>query len=60
MRIRLGYEIIVSHSQPTPMLAHLSIHDSRAAHILTPDYLSTSPVVPLSQYRDGFGNWLRG
>jgi transglutaminase-like putative cysteine protease len=58
MRIRLGYEIVVSHPQPTPMLAHLSIHYSRAAHILIPDYLITNPAVPIAQYRDSFGNWV--
>jgi transglutaminase-like putative cysteine protease len=56
MRIRLGYEIIVSHPQPTPMLTHLSIHHSRAGHLLSPDMLTTSPVVPYGQYRDSFGN----
>jgi transglutaminase-like putative cysteine protease len=58
MRIRLGYEIVVSHPQPTPMLAHISIHYSRAGDILIPDYLITSPAVPVSQHRDSFGNWV--
>jgi transglutaminase-like putative cysteine protease len=58
MRIRLGYEISFFHPQPTPMLAHLSIHYSRASHILTPDHLITTPAVPIYQYRDSFGNWV--
>ncbi len=56
MRIRLGFEIIVSHPQPTPMLAHLSIHDSRAGDLIIADPLATYPAVPVTQYRDSFGN----
>jgi transglutaminase-like putative cysteine protease len=56
MRIRLGYDITVSHPQPTPMLAHLSIHDSRAGDLISPDPLMTEPAVPITQYRDSFGN----
>jgi transglutaminase-like putative cysteine protease len=56
MRIRLGYEIIVSHPQPTPMLAHLTIHESRAPHLIILDQLVTDPVTPVTHYRDGFGN----
>ena len=58
MQIRLGYEIIITHPQPTPMLAHLSIHYSRASHLLAPDHLLTTPSVPVTQYRDSFGNWV--
>jgi len=57
MKIRLGYEIIFTHPQPTPMLAMLNIHYSRASHILVPDYLITTPAVAVTQYRDSFGNW---
>jgi len=57
MKIRLGYEITFTHPQPTPMLAMLNIHYSRASHILIPDYLITNPAIPVTQYRDGFGNW---
>lgn len=56
MRIRLGYEIIVSHPQPTPMLAHLSVHDERAPNLMAPDRLETHPAIAVTQYRDGFGN----
>jgi transglutaminase-like putative cysteine protease len=58
MRIRVGYEIIVSHPQPTPMLAHLNVHHSRAGHLLSPDKFSTSPAVPFTQYHDSFGNFV--
>jgi transglutaminase-like putative cysteine protease len=57
MQIRLGYELIYSVPQPTPMILALSIHYSRASDIVIPDYLTTDPAVPIGGYRDGFGNW---
>jgi transglutaminase-like putative cysteine protease len=35
----------------------LNIHHSRASDIVVPDCLTTSPAVPLTFYRDAFGNW---
>jgi transglutaminase-like putative cysteine protease len=57
MQIRLGYELIYSFPQPTPMILALSIHYSRASDIIIPDYLTTDPPIPIGGYRDGFGNW---
>ncbi len=57
MNIRLGYELIYSFPQPTPMILALSIHYSRASDIIIPDYLTTDPAVAIGGYRDGFGNW---
>jgi transglutaminase-like putative cysteine protease len=57
MQIRVGYEFIYSFPQPTPMILTVSIHYSRASDIVTPDHLTTSPSVPVTAYRDGFGNW---
>jgi transglutaminase-like putative cysteine protease len=57
MKIRLGYELIYSVPQPTPMILALSIHFSRASDIIIPDYLTTDPAVPIGGYRDLFGNW---
>jgi len=57
MRIRLGYELIYDFPQPTPMILALSIHFSRASDIIIPDFVTTSPVVPIGGYRDLFGNW---
>lgn len=39
------------------MMLTLNIHYSRAADIVVPDCLVTTPAVPLSCYRDAFGNW---
>ncbi|MGA8054474.1 MAG: transglutaminase family protein [Burkholderiales bacterium] len=57
MQIRLGYELIYDCPQPTPMLLTLSIHFSRVSDIVVPDHLITTPSIPISAYRDGFGNW---
>ncbi|MGO8791474.1 MAG: transglutaminase-like domain-containing protein [Terriglobia bacterium] len=57
MQIRVGYELIYSFPQPTPMILTVSIHYSRASDIVTPDLLITNPSVPVAAYRDGFGNW---
>jgi transglutaminase-like putative cysteine protease len=56
MQIRVGYEIVYECPQPTPMIVTLSVHDSRAADIVVPDRMRTDPEVPVTQYRDSFGN----
>jgi transglutaminase-like putative cysteine protease len=57
MQIRVGYELVYDCPQPTPMMLMLNIHYTRAADIVVPDHLVTSPVIPVVSYRDGFGNW---
>lgn len=57
MQIRLGYELIYDCPQPTPMLVTLSIHFSRISDLVVPDHLIITPSIPISAYRDGFGNW---
>ncbi len=57
MQIRIGYEMVFDCPQPTPMLLTLSVHYTRASDMAIPDHLITHPVVPLTAYRDGFGNW---
>jgi transglutaminase-like putative cysteine protease len=57
MRIRVGYEFIYALPQPTPMILTVSIHYSRASDIVIPDNLTTDLSVPITAYRDGFGNW---
>ncbi len=58
MRIKVGYELVYECPKPTPMLLMLNIHYSRASDIEVPDHLVISPSVPVSAYRDGFGNWV--
>jgi transglutaminase-like putative cysteine protease len=55
--IKVGYELIYDFPQPTPMMLVLHIHYSRASDIVVPDHVTTSPSIPLSAYRDSFGNW---
>ena len=57
MKIRAGYELIFDCPQAVPMILMLNIHPSRAEDILEGDTLSTDPALPVSRYRDGFGNW---
>src|SRR6201991_2663590 len=57
MKIRVGYEMIYDFPQPTPLIAVLGTHFTRASDIIVPDHLTTSPSVPITPYRDGFGNW---
>ena len=57
MQLRVGYELIYDCPRQTPMMLMLNIHHSRASDIVIPDYLTTSPPVPLTFYRDAFGNW---
>jgi len=57
MLIRLGYEIRYELPQVTPMLLNLHVHYSRTFDCVRGDHMITEPAVPLTMYRDGFGNW---
>jgi transglutaminase-like putative cysteine protease len=57
MLIRVGYELTYVCPQPTPMILNLSIHHSRVSDVVRPDHLVISPSVPVTAYRDSFGNW---
>jgi len=57
MKIRVGFEIAYRCPQPTPMLLVLNVHYSRASDLVQPDVLVTRPAVPVTGYRDSFGNW---
>jgi hypothetical protein len=57
MQIRVGYELIYDCPQPTPMILTLHIHSARVSDIVIPDHLITRPSLPITAYRDGFGNW---
>jgi len=55
--IRVGYEIRYECPQPTPMMLTLNLHYTRASDIIIPDHIVTQPAVPITAYRDSFGNW---
>jgi len=57
VNIQIGYEFIYSLPQATPMILTVNVHYSRASDIVVPDHLTTEPSVPITGYRDGFGNW---
>ncbi len=57
MQIRVGFEMSYQCPQPTPMILALNIHYSRASDLVRPDHLMTYPSVPVTAYRDLFGNW---
>ena len=57
MRIRVGCEMTYELGQVTPMIAILNVHSSRVSDLERPDYLLTTPSVPVEGYRDSFGNW---
>jgi transglutaminase-like putative cysteine protease len=57
MRIRIGYEIVYECPQPMFTILMLNVHSSRVADLEAPDHIMTSPSIPMSGYRDSFGNW---
>jgi transglutaminase-like putative cysteine protease len=57
MRISVGCELSFDFPQVTPMIATLNVHYSRISDLERPDHLTTSPSVPVTGYRDSFGNW---
>ncbi len=56
LQLRVGYEIIYEFPRQTPMALMLNIHHTRANDIILSDRMVTDPVVPVTTYRDGFGN----
>jgi len=57
MKIRVGFEMLYDFPQPTPMILVLGTHFTRASDVIVPDFLTTSPAVEITPYRDMFGNW---
>ena len=57
MQIRVGYELQYEFPQPTPVISILNVHFTRVSDLVTPDHTILSPAVPISSYRDEFGNW---
>jgi transglutaminase-like putative cysteine protease len=57
MKLRVGYELQYEFPQPTPVIMMLNIHFTRVSDLVMPDHIVLDPSVPISGYRDGFGNW---
>ena len=56
MFIRLGYEIGISCSQPTPMMTFLSVDRARRHDIVSERGPISDPVVKMGEVTDPFGN----
>ncbi|CAA2137688.1 transglutaminase family protein [Hyphomicrobium sp. ghe19] len=57
MKLRVGCELNYMFPQATPAILMLNIHYTRVSDLAMPDNIIVSPSVPVSGYRDGFGNW---
>lgn len=57
MKLWIGCELQYVFPQPTPAILLLNTHFTRVSDLLTPDRITVSPSIPISGYRDGFGNW---
>lgn len=57
MQIRIGYEMVYEFPQPTPMILMLNVHYTRVSDLAMADNIKFEPSVPMTAYRDGFGNW---
>jgi len=56
MKIRTGFDIAFTLSQPTPMILMLSVHPARTGDVLTPQAIRFDPPVEAREYRDVFDN----
>jgi transglutaminase-like putative cysteine protease len=57
MQIRVGFEMVYDCPQPTPMILNLNVHFTRVSDLVGHDDLVFDPPVPMTAYRDSFGNW---
>ena len=57
MQIRVGFELVYECPQPTPMLFNVAVHYTRASDVVTGGDLLVDPPVPITTFRDGYGNW---
>ena len=56
MEIKVGFEIVHTAVQATPMVIMLCIHPSRRADIIGAETIVAEPNVPIGFYNDSFGN----
>jgi transglutaminase-like putative cysteine protease len=57
MKIHVGFEMVYDCPQPTPIIFNLNVHFTRVSDLVGRDDLVFDPPVPVSAYRDSFGNW---
>jgi transglutaminase-like putative cysteine protease len=56
MFIRIGFEIAYSFPQPTEMILMLYTHPSRASYLVTPERLTSDPMMIIDDFFDVYGN----
>ena len=56
MKIRIGYELVYNCPLDTSMILMLHAQPGGGQRMLIPDRLSSLPSLPLTNYRDGYGN----
>jgi transglutaminase-like putative cysteine protease len=56
MQFTIGYELIYTFPQPTPIILVVSVHESRRSDFVVPDDPVSEPALSIGAYRDAFGN----
>jgi len=56
MQFKVGYELIYHFPQSTPIILVVNVHDSRQSDVVVADDPVSDPLLPITAYRDGFGN----
>lgn len=56
MLIRIGFEIVLSCRNETPLVLALSLHPAQARRVVGIDMVRTDPWLPTETYVDAFGN----
>lgn len=57
MKLNVGFEMVFDCPKPTPMIFNLNVHYTRVSDLIGRDVLLADPPVPMTAYRDDFGNW---
>jgi transglutaminase-like putative cysteine protease len=57
--LKVSTPMPISSNAPagSPAISPQTLTDSRASDLVIPDYVVLNPPVPITAYRDGFGNW---
>jgi len=56
MQLRIGYELVYTLPNPTPIILVVNVHDSRTGDLVVADQLIVEPDIPITAYLDAFGN----
>ena len=56
MLIRIGFDLTFEMPAPVPMVLMLYTHPSRTSSLSAPEYIHSSPSLPISTFIDHYGN----